>query len=111
MNYTNENFSLKTNFFGYYFQNYIMGLYDPLISSMTPGSLGTKFYNNIGDAFLSGFELNLMMNVSNNIALSGVFNYSYGNERTEILPLIPPFNSTFSIRYSVTTIICSLKNY
>lgn len=101
INFTKENFSLKTNLYGYYFQNYILGEFDPLTSAMTPGSFGTKFYNNIGNALLSGFELNLMMNVSRNISLSGVFNYAYGNEKNgDPLPLIPPFNSTLSIRYS-----------
>lgn len=101
INFTKESFSLRTNLFGYYFQNYILGEFDPLISAMTPGSFGAKIYNNIGEAFLSGFELNLMMNVSRNISLSGVFNYAYGNEKSgDPLPLIPPFNSTFSIRYS-----------
>lgn len=101
LNFSKENYSLKSNIFGYYFKDYIMGVYDPVISAMTPGSYGAKFYRNIGNAFLSGIELNLMMIASKNVSLSGVFNYSYGNEENgDPLPLIPPFNSTFSIRYS-----------
>lgn len=101
LNVQKENFSLKTNLFGYYFQDYILGEFDPAFSAMTPGSFGTKFYNNIGEAFITGFDLNFIMNISRNISFTTVFNYAYGSEKNgDPLPLMPPLNSTISIRYS-----------
>lgn len=101
VDYSKHNLSFKTNVFGYFFRDYIMGVYDKSVSAMTPGSNGVKFYSNTGNALLTGLEMNLMMNLSGKFSLVAIVNYTYGKELSgDPLPLIPPLNSTFSIRYS-----------
>ena len=101
VDYSKHNLSFKTNVFGYFFSDYIMGVFDNSVSAMTPGSNGVKFYSNTGNALITGFEMNLMLNLSEKFSLVTIVNYIYGKEFNEDpLPLIPPLNSTFSIRYS-----------
>jgi len=110
LQYSEEKYSLKINTFGYFFGDYVMGVIDSSVSSMTPGSYGTKFYENIGRAFLGGVELNAMFKFSKYFSFIPVISYTYGTESNgDPLPLIPPLNSVLSLRYAYKNFYIQLE--
>ncbi|MEP4534188.1 MAG: TonB-dependent receptor [Cyclobacteriaceae bacterium] len=97
-----QNFQLETAAFAYFFSNYIMGVYDSTLSSMTIGARGVKWYRNTGNTLMLGGELLLRNKLSR--AMSSELNakYVYGKDADgEPLPQMPPLKLSYSIHQQV----------
>jgi iron complex outermembrane receptor protein len=80
--------------------NYITGLIDPSISSMTIGASGVKSYINLPQATLTGLEMSAVLNPLKNWQAVSTLRYTYGiTNENEPLPLIPPLKNIGSVRY------------
>jgi iron complex outermembrane receptor protein len=81
-------------------QNYITGLFDPSLTSMTIGAEGVKSYINIPGAILKGVELSAVVNQVKYWQLVSTLRYTYGrSNENEPLPLIPPLKNVSSVRF------------
>ena len=100
-----EKLTWKINLFHYYFRNYILGLSDPVLSTMTPGAHGVKTYRNIPHAQLMGLEFTGTYKVSERTRglITGGFNYGIDHE-SRPLPMIPPLEATLVINQKVKSI-------
>lgn len=98
--YTKKAFSLTVAGFYYHLNNYIVGVIDPELSTMTIGANGVKIYQSIDHAYMTGFEASAYLN-KEKIAWANVLNFTYGKDsNNEILPQLPPLKltSTFTIK-------------
>jgi len=81
-------------------QNYITGLFDPSLTSMTIGAEGVKSYINIPGAILKGVELSAVVNQVKYWQLVSTLRYTYGRSNENVpLPLIPPLKNVSSVRF------------
>ncbi|PHR15211.1 MAG: TonB-dependent receptor [Aequorivita sp.] len=79
------------NYFHMY--NYIIGVVDPSLSTMTIGAQGVKIYNNLDFAQLFNASLSGRYTISNAFKLSGNVSYHRGiDNEGENLPLISPLS-------------------
>lgn len=91
-------FQLETSFFAYFFDNYIMGIYDPTLSNMTIGALGVKWHRNTGRARMMGGELSMLNQILPGLGSRLDLNYVYGQDfEGEPLPQMPPLKVSYSL--------------
>lgn len=94
------NVAVKTSFFGYYIEDYIVGVVDSSLSPMTENSNGVKFYENITGARILGFEQTADFVVSDKIQIANTIQYTYGTDDSGgFLPQMPPLMGMLSARY------------
>jgi iron complex outermembrane receptor protein len=93
---------LSGTVFHYQFSDYILGVVDPNLDGMTIGANGTKVFENLPSASISGVELDIrgrfcrVLNVQNTTTLS------YGVDHNHSpLPLIPPLRNTTNLRLHI----------
>ncbi len=73
--------------------NYIIGVVDPTLSTMTIGADGVKIYTNLDYAQLFNASLSGRYSISNALKLSGTVSYHRGvDNEGENLPLISPLS-------------------
>ncbi|HPE83654.1 MAG TPA: TonB-dependent receptor [Aequorivita sp.] len=73
--------------------NYIIGVVDPTLSTMTIGADGVKFYTNLDYARLFNATLSGRYNISNAFKLTGSVSYHRGvDDAGKNLPLISPLS-------------------
>jgi len=83
--------SASANYFHVF--NYIIGVVDPSLSTMTIGAEGVKIYNNLDFAQLFNASLSGRYTISNAFKLSGNVSYHRGiDNENENLPLISPLS-------------------
>jgi iron complex outermembrane receptor protein len=81
-------------------RNFITGLVDPSLSSMTIGAYGVKEYENIPYATLTGIELSAVLKPAKYWFFVTTLRYTYGIDNTDQpLPMIPPIKNVSSLRY------------
>jgi iron complex outermembrane receptor protein len=102
----NANFNINimsfslTGFY-YHLNNYIVGVIDPELSTMTIGANGVKVYESLDHAYMTGFEASAFLS-KEKIAWANVLNFTYGKDsNNEILPQLPPLKltSTFTLKW------------
>ncbi|MCP4460379.1 MAG: TonB-dependent receptor [Cytophagales bacterium] len=94
---TNGSSSFTVNLFGYFFSNYIMGIYDAGLSAMTIGSKGVKWYRNTPSATMFGGEVASTKEFSELSSLITEVNVVYGADfEGEPLPQMPPLKMKLS---------------
>ena len=116
--FTKNKTTIDTKVFHYQFQDYIIGNIDTTYDGMTIGSNGVKIYENIPDASISGFEVNITTRILKHFSVQNTTQFSYGidNEGTP-LQMIPPFQNTTkvgftykSVEFRVESIIAAMQN-
>lgn len=93
-------FEFGLSYFYYHLNNYIVGIIDPELSTMTIGANGVKIYEAMDHAYMTGFEGSAIWTIKN-ISWVNVLNFTYGKDsENEILPQLPPLKltSTFTIK-------------
>ncbi|MDR0793542.1 MAG: TonB-dependent receptor [Chitinophagaceae bacterium] len=79
--------------------HYILGIYQPGLSSMTTGANGVKAYSNIPYATIAGVEAAFIYKSNNDIELISTVKYNYGaDNNNNPLPLIAPLKNISSIK-------------
>ena len=114
-----EKFGISGGVFGYFFQDYIAGIKRDDYSAMTIGASGVKQYENLDHASIVGGEVKVRYSIAKNIVFTSNNSVSYGtDDEGKALPLIPPFKSINSIKYSwkqilfdVTYITGAMQNH
>ncbi len=103
----NAQYQIAENAFSvsaYYKQiyNYISGMIDEDISNQF---YQFKRYDNVGDAYLTGFEVRWLSNWTRSLTTDIRTAYTYAQNKTldEPLPLIPPVHGSFLTSYSANT--------
>ncbi len=110
--------TVETKIFHYQFHDYILANIDPTYDGMTIGSNGVKIYENIPNASISGFEVNIATEVSNAIRVQNTAQFSYGIDNNGTpLQMIPPFQNTTKLGYTykvvefrVEAIVAAMQN-
>ncbi|MEQ8925811.1 MAG: TonB-dependent receptor, partial [Fulvivirga sp.] len=93
-----EKIKLKGSLFSYFFNNYIMGIYDPTLSNMTIGARGVKWYENVGRASMFGGEFSGNYRFNNELSLATDVKYVYGEDfESDPLPQMPPLKVNVSL--------------
>ncbi|HJV19541.1 MAG TPA: TonB-dependent receptor [Sediminibacterium sp.] len=78
---------------------YIMGIYQPGLSTMTIGANGVKQHVNLPYAMIAGVEASLIVQPDHSLWLINTTRYSYGEDHLKnALPMIPPVRNTSSLR-------------
>lgn len=99
---------------GYFSQidNYIMGVYDPELVTMTIGANGVKVYQNVDWAHIYGGELGLLLqDISFPVYAMIKAEYTAGiDSDSDYLPFISPFRGTFNIGYQKGGLQTSIEN-
>ena len=89
----NSKFKIDCNAF--FFQNYIIGQFEPRLSAMTVGAEGVKVYGNIPHATIANFSLTSEWDILPWLRWNTRLGYSLGRDNEgEPLPLISPFAYT-----------------
>ncbi len=89
--------SFSVNLFGYFFSNYIMGIYDPNLSAMTIGSQGVKWYQNTPKASMFGGEISTIKDISESSTVIGDIKMVFGTDFDgDPLSQIPPLKTKIS---------------
>jgi iron complex outermembrane receptor protein len=97
--YRKKNIQLSATPFISKINRYILGIYQPALSSMTAGANGVKIENNIPFATIAGIEAAFIYKSNNNIELISTLKYNYGaDNHSNALPLIAPLNNFSSIK-------------
>lgn len=95
--YEYQKFTIDITGFYYHFNNYIMGIVDPTLSTMTIGAHGVKVYENLDHAELAGAESQLTLKLGR-FEILNVAKLVYGKTTdNEPLPLIPPFKNNLNL--------------
>ncbi|QQX78145.1 TonB-dependent receptor [Aequorivita iocasae] len=90
--------------------NYIIGLVDPSLSTMTIGAQGVKIYTNLDYAQLFNASLSGRYTISNAFKLSGNVSYHRGvDNEGENLPLISPLSYRSAIDFYKNQFSASLS--
>jgi iron complex outermembrane receptor protein len=100
VNFKERAFSFSASAFYYYLDNYIVGVVDPELSTMTIGANGVKVYEALDHAFMTGFEVSALLNLKR-ITWVNVINFTFGRDSNkEVLPQLPPLHltSTFTFK-------------
>lgn len=100
VNFKKKSFSFYASAFYYHLDNYIVGVIDPELSTMTIGANGVKIYEAVDYAYMTGFEVSALW-TKEHFAWVNVVNFTYGRDSNdEILPQLPPLQliSTFTIK-------------
>lgn len=97
-----QNMQLETAVFTYWFNDYIMGVYDPSLSNMTIGARGVKWHRNTGDALMLGGEVRIKNQWFGTLKSELNAQYVYGQDADgEPLPQIPPLKISYTIDQEV----------
>ena len=79
--------------------NYILGVYQSGLSTMTMGANGVKNFENIPFALIAGLEAGIIYKAANNTEVISTIKYTYGaDNNNNSLALIAPFKNINSIR-------------
>lgn len=95
-------FSYQVAAFAYWFEDYILGVYDASLSAMTIGSRGVKWYTNTDHAWMFGgeaaFGASLTPATQADLKASYVFGEDYEGDP---LPQMPPLKTLLSVSQQV----------
>lgn len=95
-------FRFETAVFAYLFNDYIMGIYAPTLSSMTAGALGVKWNRNTSKAMMLGGELALHNQLPAGFTSMLDMKYVYGEDfEGKPLPQMPPLKVSYSLLKSI----------
>ena len=101
VSYEKKSLGFYLSAFYYDIDNYIVGVVDPDLSSMTIGANGVKVYQAIDNAYMTGFEASLFWNTKR-FNWVNVVNYTFGRDMNgEILPQLPPLRLTSTFSYKL----------
>lgn len=101
LNFWSKKFDVQVDLFNQLFRNYIFGEENPALSPMTPGANGVKEYINLDKVLMWGVETSLSWQPITQLKLINQTKFVYATiEQGDPLPLIPPFTSQLTIRYS-----------
>ncbi|MFB6317949.1 TonB-dependent receptor plug domain-containing protein [Saccharicrinis sp. FJH54] len=94
LSYTSDRFKLKGEAGLHFIHNYIMGITNPSIPKMNLYASGTRMYQNIDGALISGNSLYMQWLPAKFFGVVSTFRYTYGRLSTgEPVPLIEPFKN------------------
>lgn len=100
LTYSNKQSSIRIS--GYYARiaDYITGLVNPSISTMTIGANGVKSFVNTARATIMGLEASAAVKASTALDIVSTIRYSIGNNQNKLpLPAIAPLKNINTIRY------------
>ena len=99
--YKGDKLGVSGQLFGYFFENYIAGTKRDDYSAMTIGATGVKQYVNLDNATIAGAEVKLRYSIAKNLIVTSNNSFTYGlDDESKAIPLIPPFKSINSVKYS-----------
>ncbi|MFC0878642.1 TonB-dependent receptor plug domain-containing protein [Saccharicrinis sp. FJH2] len=94
LSYTADKFKLKGEAGLHFIQNYIMGITNSSIPKMNLYASGTRMYQNIDGALISGNSLYMQWLPAKYFGIVSTFRYTYGRLSSgEPVPLIEPFKN------------------
>lgn len=101
LRYTRADLSFKLAGFYDYILDYIQGVRDPALSTMTIGAEGVRKYENRAFARISGLETHLNYQLpGEHWVLDHTLSWVRGSSRNAVpLPLMAPLKSTLALRY------------
>lgn len=110
--YSGKALSVKISGFTSYLQNYILGKTQSGLSVMTIGASGVRAYTNIPGARISGAESSVNYQFANgHFSFNNTMKLLYGKDNNKIpLPLIAPFKSVSSLRFTHNNIFVQAEN-
>ena len=93
-----NSFKYETSFYYSFFENYIVGVIDPTLTrkfNPTSDPTNVKVFQNINEAYKTGFEAMAEIEFLNDYYFKTEFAYVYAKNKdlAESLPLTPPFNT------------------
>lgn len=92
-------FQLSLTGYATVIHQYITGVYQPTLSSMTIGANGVKSYQQIPRVFIAGVEAMIIAKPSSSLDLVSTSKFSYGKDyQNNPLPMIAPLKNTTSLR-------------
>ncbi|WCO02867.1 TonB-dependent receptor [Psychroserpens ponticola] len=99
-----NSFTYETSFYYSFFENYIVGVIDPTITrkfNPTTNPTNVKVFQNIDEAYKTGFEAMAQIDFLNDYYFKTEFAYVYAKNKdlNESLPLISPFNTKLSLGF------------
>lgn len=98
--YNRNKARLQLSFFGSHINNYILGIINPGISSMTIGANGVKTHMNSQTVWVAGFEALAILKPATGTELISTLRYNWGiDNNKQPLPFMPPLKSFTSFRY------------
>ena len=102
LNYTKPGLQIFLVAYASKINQYILGMYQPTLSTMTIGASGVKQFQNISYAILSGAELGIVYKPAKTVQIVSTFKYNYGADNNKTpLPLIAPLKNITSIRKEI----------
>ncbi len=111
---TGEVFSFYVDVFYSYLTNYISAVVDTTIPRKFMPCKDPKFtkrFVNIDEAYMTGFEAGINMNLFDNFKfnLGAAYTYAQNTTLDEPLPEIPPFTVNTGLKYSITNFSAQLN--
>ncbi|WP_339660484.1 TonB-dependent receptor [uncultured Polaribacter sp.] len=99
-----KSFQFETSVYYSYFENYIVGIVDPTITrkfSPTTNPTNVKVFQNLNEAFKTGFEAMARLDFLDFYNFKTEFSYVYtkNEDLDESLPLTPPFTTKFTFGF------------
>jgi iron complex outermembrane receptor protein len=101
LNYWGRKIEAEMDVFVQHLSDYIFGTIDTSLSPMTPDANGVKRYSNVNHVIMHGFETSISYSPVPAVKFIQQTKFVHATmSDDEPLPLIPPFTSQFSMRYS-----------
>ncbi len=99
-----NSFKYETSFYYSFFENYIVGVIDPSITrkfNPTTDPTSVKVFQNIDEAYKTGFEVMAQVDFLNDYYFKTEFAYVYAKNKDlkESLPLTPPLTTKLSLGF------------
>ncbi|QRM90642.1 TonB-dependent receptor [Lacinutrix sp. WUR7] len=99
-----NSFKYETSFYYSFFENYIVGVIDPTITrkfNPTTDPTSVKVFQNIDEAYKTGFEAMAQVDFLNDYYFKTEFAYVYAKNKDlkESLPLTPPLTTKLSLGF------------
>lgn len=99
------NFQFLIDANAFFFQNYIIGQFEPRLSAMTVGSEGVKVYGNIGHATVVNASVTARWQLFESLGWETTINYALGRDADgDALPLIAPLGYSSRLIWSLRNI-------
>ena len=100
LKYSIKKSSVQLNYYHAFVQNYIVGVWNPNLSTMTMGANGVKKFENLAHASISGIELTGIFKLNNPIDIISTLRYTKAQDQNkQPLPYVSPIKNLNSIRY------------
>ena len=107
-------FKYTASFYYSIFDNYIVAVVDPYLTRKympTKQPVNPKVFQNLDNAYKTGFELMGQLDFLNNyfVRAEAAYVYAKNKDLNESLPLVPPFNAALALGYEHDKIWANIK--